>query len=118
MKRKTHSSPPGRNPPEKNTCGLFTYANCHIYTAQTIVAFSQFLGVKFRLKQKRKKEENSRPPIFPSFLKKLAKCPKKMWKMFRHKLDFGFSLVAFLLDQCFFWWQISQLGDFFFPVRK
>jgi hypothetical protein len=21
--------------------------------------------------------------------------------------------VAFLLDQCFFWWQISQLGEFF-----
>jgi hypothetical protein len=38
-----------------------------------------------------------------------------MWKMCRHKLDFGFSLVAFLLDQCFLWWQI---GDFYFSVRK
>lgn len=97
----------------KNNMWTFNYANCRIYTAQTIVAFSDFLGVKFCLKKKRKKEENSQPPIFPSFLKKLAKCQKKMWKMFRHKLDFGFSLVAFLLDQCFFWWQISQLGEFF-----
>ncbi len=80
----------------------FNHANCCIYTAQTIVAFSVFLGVKFRLKQKEKRE-NTLPPIFPSFLKKLAKCPKKMWEMFCHELDFGFSLAAFLLDQCFLW---------------
>jgi hypothetical protein len=76
-------------------------------------------GCEISPKAKRKrKRENTLPSIFPSFMKKLAKCQKKMWKMFRHKLDFGFSLVAFLLDQCFFWWQISQLGEFFFPVRK
>ncbi len=35
----------------------FNYANCRIYTAQTIVAFSEFLGVKFRLKQKEKEKQ-------------------------------------------------------------
>jgi hypothetical protein len=103
---------------QKKTMWTFNYNNCCIYTAQNIAAFSVFLGVKFRLKQKERERENTLPPIFPSFLKKLAKCRKKMWKMFRHKLDFGFSLVAFLLDQCFLWWQISQLGDFCFSVRK
>ncbi len=34
----------------------FNYANCRIYTAQTIVAFSDFLGVKFCLKQNERKK--------------------------------------------------------------
>ncbi len=41
---------------QKKHMWTFNYANCCIYIAQTIVALSDFLGVKFRLKQKKRKK--------------------------------------------------------------